>query len=74
MNRTQKRQKNYADLVDTISNMSKKDYRDLWKITRQYRKAHKMLEHTMARQEREFMLPSKSSSNATIGDLNYELQ
>lgn len=72
---TKKQMKSYAEMVDDISNMSRKDYRDLWRITRQYRKAHKMLERTMERQEREFVLPSKSTSNSTnFGGLNYELQ
>lgn len=73
MNRSQKREKNFAEMVDTISNMSKKDYRDLWKITKQYRKAHRMLEKTMNRHEREFMLPAKSNKTS-LGGLDYELQ
>ena len=68
-----KRTKDFAEMVDNISNMGKKDYKDLWKITKQYRKAHKMLEKTMNRQEREFMLPNKSKETS-LGELNYELQ
>lgn len=70
---TKKQMKDFAEMVDTISNMSRKNYRDLWRITKQYRKAHKMLEKSLDRQEREFMMPSKSS-NTSLGDLNYELQ
>lgn len=73
MNKATKRQKDFAELVDILSNMSKKDWRDAQRIVKQYRKAHKMLEKTMNRQEREFMLPAKSNKTS-LGELDYELQ
>lgn len=68
-----KRTKNYTEIIDTLSNMSKKDWKDAVRIVKQYRKAHKMLEKAMNRQEREFMLPNKSKETS-LGELNYELQ
>ena len=69
-----KQQKDYADIISVLSDMSQKDYRDAWRISRQYRKASKMLEKTLARQERQFVLPSKSKGGADSSTgLKYEL-
>lgn len=71
---TKKQQREYADIISVLSDMSQKDYRDAWRISRQYRKASKMLEKTLARQERQFMLPSKSKGGADSSTgLKYEL-
>ena len=71
---TKKQQRDYADIISVLSEMSQKDYRDAWRISRQYRKASKMLEKTLARQERQFMLPSKSKGGADSSTgLKYEL-
>ncbi|MBP5722607.1 MAG: hypothetical protein J6X18_03390 [Bacteroidales bacterium] len=67
-----KKSKAFAEMVESVSQMSKKDYRDLWRITRQYRKADKMLIRSLDRQEREIMLPKKSNNDSTIDGLNYE--
>lgn len=68
-----KKAKSFAEMVESVSQMSKKDYRDLWRITRQYRKADKMLIRSLDRQEREVMLPKKSNNgNDSIDGLNYE--
>lgn len=71
---TKKQQRDYADIISVLSDMPQKDYRDAWRISRQYRKASKMLEKTLARQERQFMLPSKSKGGADSSTgLKYEL-
>ena len=64
-----KRNDEFADLVDKVSNLSKKDYRQLWLITRQYRKANKSLEKTLIRQRKEAM-PKRSKAIET--ELAYE--
>lgn len=68
-----KKSKTYAEMVEAVSQMSKKDYRDLWRITRQYRKADRMLVRTLDRQDREALLPSKSTAkDSPLDGLNYE--
>lgn len=67
-----KKSKSFAEMVEAVSQMSKKDYRDLWRITRQYRKADKMLIRTLDRQDREAMLPKKSNAKDSLEGLNYE--
>lgn len=67
-----KKTKSFAEMVEAVSQMSKKDYRDLWRITRQYRKADKMLIRSLDRQDREAMLPKKGKADSSIDGLNYE--
>lgn len=67
-----KKSKSFAEMVEAVSALSKKDYRDLWRITRQYRKADRMLVRTLDRQDREAMLPKKSTADGSIDGLNYE--
>lgn len=68
-----KQQKEYADVISLLTDMSAKDYRDAIRISRQYRKAGKMLEKTLARQEKQFMLPNKSKGAESATGLKYEL-
>lgn len=68
-----KKSKNFAELVDTVSQLDRKTYRELWRITRQYRKADKMLNRAMDRQEREGLLPKKSSNSYSTAGLEYEM-
>ena len=71
---TKKQQREYADIISALTDMSDKDYRDAIRISRQYRKAGKMLDKTLARQERQFMLPNKSKGGAeSSSGLRYEL-
>lgn len=51
--KTNKKTDEFADLVNRVSELSAKDYRDLWRITRQYRKANNTLERSFAREQRE---------------------
>lgn len=68
-----KKSKNFAELVDTVSQLDRKTYRELWRITRQYRKADKMLNRAMDRQEREGLLPKKGSNSYSTSGLEYEI-
>lgn len=70
---TKKQQKEYADIISSLTDMSAKDYRDAIRITRQFRKAQRMLGKTLERQEREFMLPAKSKATANHHGLEYEM-
>lgn len=67
-----KKSKSFAEMVEAVSALSKKDYRDLWRITRQYRKADRMLIRTLDRQDKESMLPKKSNAKDSLDGLNYE--
>lgn len=69
-----KKNKDFTELVEQLTDLSQKDYKDAIRITRQFRKAQRMLQRTMERQQKEFMLPKKSKAEANLGGLNYELQ
>ena len=70
---TKKQQKDYAEIISVLSDMSQRDYRDAWRISRQYRKASRMLQRTLERQERQFALPSRSNGSESATGLKYEL-
>lgn len=70
---TKKQQREYADIISALTDMSDKDYRDAIRISRQYRKAGKMLGKTLERQEKQFMLPNKSKGTESATGLKYEL-
>lgn len=72
--KTTKKNKDFAELVEQLTDLSQKDYKDAIRITKQFRKAQRMLMRTMERQQREFVLPKKSKTEANLGGLNYELQ
>lgn len=71
---TKKQQKDFTEIISALSDMSDKDYRDAIKISRQYRKANRMLTRSLERQERQFMLPAKSKGGADSSTgLKYEM-
>lgn len=72
--KTTKKNKEFAELVEQLTDLSQRDYRDAIRITRQFRRAQRMLMRTMERQQKEFILPKKSKAEANLGGLNYELQ
>lgn len=71
--RTTKRNKDFAELVEQLTDLSDKDFRESIKIAKQFRKAQRMLQRAIIRQKREQM-PAKSSENRqTIMGVDYEL-
>ena len=71
--RTTKRNKDFAELVEQLTDLNDKDFRESIKIAKQFRKAQRMLQRAIIRQKREQM-PSKSSENRqTIMGVDYEL-
>lgn len=71
--RTTKRNKDFAELVDQLTDLSDKDFRESIKIAKQFRKAQRMLQRAIIRQRKEQM-PSKSSENRqSILGVDYEL-
>lgn len=69
-----KKNKEFAELVEQLTDLSQRDYKDAIRITRQFRRAQRMLTRTMERQQKEFMLPKRAKAEANLGGLNYELQ
>lgn len=61
-----KKNKDFAELVEQLTDLSEKDFREAIKIAKQFRKAQRMLQKTMLRQQREFKLPSKNGNNAPV--------
>lgn len=68
-----KKSSEFGELVSRVSELSKKDYKALWLITRQYRKADRSLEKTFIRQKKERMPKTSKADDKTAIGLNYEL-
>lgn len=64
--KTTKKNKEYAELVEQLTDLSEKDFREAIKIAKQFRKAQRMLQKTIIRQQREFRLPNKGGNNAPV--------
>lgn len=72
--RTTKRNKDFAELVDQLTDLSDKDFRESIKIAKQFRKAQRMLQRAIIRQRKEQM-PAKSQAEnrQSILGVDYEL-
>lgn len=72
--RTTKRNKDFAELVDQLTDLSEKDFRESIKIAKQSRKAQRMLQRAIIRQRKETM-PAKSQADnrQSILGVDYEL-
>lgn len=72
--RTTKRNKDFAELVDQLTDLSDKDFRESIKIAKQFRKAQRMLQRAIIRQRKETM-PAKSQAEnrQSIMGVDYEL-
>lgn len=72
--RTTKRNKDFAELVDQLTDLSEKDFRESIKIAKQFRKAQRMLQRAIIRQRKETM-PAKSQADnrQSILGVDYEL-
>lgn len=64
--KTTKKNKDFAELVEQLTDLSDKDFKEAIRISKQFRKAQRMLQKTMERQQKEFMLPKKSKSNSSV--------
>lgn len=72
--RTTKRNKDFAELVEQLTDLSDKDFRESIKIAKQFRKAQRMLQRAIIRQRKETM-PAKSQADnrQSILGVDYEL-
>ena len=72
--RTTKRNKDFAELVDQLTDLSDKDFRESIKIAKHFRKAQRMLQRAIIRQRKETM-PAKSQADncQSILGVDYEL-
>ena len=61
-----KKNKDFAELVEQLTDLSEKDFREAIKIAKQFRRAQRMLQKTMLRQQREFKLPAKNGNNKPV--------
>lgn len=64
--KTTKKNKDFAELVEQLTDLSEKDFKEAIRISKQFRKAQRMLQKTMERQQKEFVLPKKSKSNLNV--------
>lgn len=73
--KTTKKNKEFAELVEQLTDLSQKDYRDAIRITKQFRKAQKSLMKAIERQQKEFVLPKKGRKNEqVIAGVDYAYQ
>lgn len=73
--KTTKKNKDFAELVEQLTDLSDKDFREAIRISKQFRKAQRMLTRTMERQQREFVLPKKAKkSQNVIAGVDYAYQ
>lgn len=73
--KTTKKNKDFAELVEQLTDLSDKDFKEAIRVAKQFRKAQRMLQRTMERQQREFMLPKKATSNRqAIAGVDYVYQ
>ena len=73
--KTTKKNKDFAELVEQLTDLSEKDFKEAIRISKQFRKAQRMLQKTMERQQKEFVLPKKSKANASaIAGVDYAYQ
>lgn len=71
--KTTKQSKDFALLVDNLTDLSDRNFREAIKIAKQFRKAQKSLQRAIVRQERERMHSTANTNNASIAGLDYEL-
>lgn len=64
--KTTKKNKEFAELVEQLTDLSEKDFREAIRIAKQFRKAQRMLQKTMIRQQREFKLPNKGGNDKAV--------
>lgn len=71
--RTSKHSKDFANLVENLTDLSDRNFREAIKIAKQFRRAQKSLQRAIVRQERERMHATATPSQATIAGVDYEL-
>lgn len=73
--KTTKKNKDFAELVEQLTDLSEKDFKEAIKIAKQFRKAQRMLQRTMIRQQREFKLPAENgNSKPVMAGVDYAFQ
>lgn len=66
-----KRNRDFAELIDNLTDLSQRDFREAIKIAKQFRKAQRSLQRAIARQQHE-RLPRTSNQQVNLGGLDYE--
>lgn len=70
-----KKNKDFAELIEALTDLNEKDFKSAIRVSKQFRKAQKMLERTMERQQREFVLPRQGKTNTQpIAGVDYAYQ
>lgn len=71
--RTSKHSKDFANLVENLTDLSDRNFREAIKIAKQFRRAQKSLQRAIVRQERERMHATATPSQTAIAGVDYEL-
>lgn len=69
-----KQNKDFSALVESLTDLSDRNFREAIRIAKQFRRAQRSLAKALQRQQREAMLPKKSNASATpMAGVDYEL-
>lgn len=69
-----KQNKDFSALVESLTDLSDRNFREAIRIAKQFRRAQRSLAKALQRQQRESMLPKKSNASATpMAGVDYEL-
>ncbi len=73
MPRLNKQNKDFSALVESLTDLSDRNFREAIRIARQFRRAQRSLAKAIERQQREAMLPKRSTANtAPMAGVDYE--
>lgn len=63
MGKPTKANKDYAELIESLTDLKEWEFREAIRIAKQFRRAQRHLAKVMERQQRESLLPKKSTKN-----------
>lgn len=73
MPRLNKQNKDFSALVENLTDLSDRNFREAIRIARQFRRAQRSLAKALERQQREAMLPKHSTAKSTpMAGIDYE--
>lgn len=67
-----KKNKDYAELIEQLTDLKDWEFREAIRIARQFRRAQKHLARVMTKQQREAVLPKKTRDNRRIEESSIE--
>lgn len=73
MSKLSKQNKDFSALVESLTDLSDRNFREAIRIAKQFRRAQRSLAKAIERQQREAMLPKRSAhASAPMAGVDYE--